>query len=430
MNTPSSKVKPFSVLTGRFAGLMVISLCLLLAFIVVITGPSAAPLERVETSWPVSVVTAEPVNLSPVFFTYGKVESRQVANLKTSISAPVAEVLKHEGEWVQAGDLMIQLDTAEIVLAKTIAQANYDRNVAMLDSVRTDYELSQNLVAQYQQLNEIVSAKLNRAIDLHNRGMISDADLDVSRQEASEQTIRLEEYAARVKDFPNKLAQQQANVDESAAYLEKANIDLDQTRISAPFTGRVIKNEVTQGDRVIAGTSLIQVADYGGLEIRASVPSDIGYRLRANLQRGENIIASAEVDGRSISFPLSRLAADVKPGQSGIDAFFEGSMDEVVDIGRTVQLTIALPVAADVIAMPVHALYQDHTLFKVIENRLEAVFYEEVGDYVSEQGDFNVLIRSNQVKPGDQLMVSQLPRAITGLLVEPIDQSNTTLTIN
>jgi len=430
MTTSSSKGNLFSLLTARIAGVLVVGVCLLLAFVIIITGPSAAPLERVETSWPVSVVTATPANLSPVFFTYGKVESRQVANLKTSISAPVAEVLKLEGEWVQTGDLLIQLDAAEAELEKNISQANYDRNKALLDSVNTEYELSQNLLIQYQELNEISQAKLNRAFDLHEREMISDADLDKSRQESSEQKIKLEEYTARVKDFPNKLAQQQANVDESAAYLQKANIDLAQTKITAPFDGRVIKNQVAQGDRVVAGTSLIQVADYNGLEIRAPIPSNVGFRLRDNLQREEIIVANAEIDGRAFSFPLSRIAADIKPGQSGIDAFFESTVDDIVDIGRTVQLTIALPVASDVIAMPVHALYQNQTLFKVIENRLEAVFYEEVGDYVNEQGDFNVLIRSKQVKRGDLLMVSQLPRAITGLLVDPIDQSNTTLTIN
>ena len=413
--------KPIKILTERFAWLFALLVSFVVALLVIVTGPSAAPLEQVETSWPVSVVPANPTDLAPQYFAYGKVESRQVANLRTSISAPVKEVYRHEGEWVEAGELIIELDASEPQLAHDIALANYVRNLAQLESVKTEEQLAHNLIAQYQQLKEIAEAKLQRAIDLHQKSMISDSDLDLTRQEASEKVIQVEQHLSRVTDFPNLIAQQQANVNESSAYLEKARIELEQTRITAPFTGRVISTEVTQGDRVIAGTNLVQIADYSGLEIRTSVPTGIAGELRGVISRGGSIRASVEEDGKLVSFPLIRLAADVKPGQSGVDAFFAVAEDDSLDIGRTLQLAITLPEEHQVIPMPVHALYQDQTLYKVVENRLMAVRYEEAGDYLDSDGVFNVLVRSNQISSGDLLMVSQLPRAITGLLVEPID---------
>jgi hypothetical protein len=133
------------------------------------------------------------------------------------------------------------------------------------------------------------------------------------------------------------------------------------------------------------------------------------------------VLASAEVDGRPFKFELDRLSADVKPGQSGIDVFFRNERNEALDIGRVVSLTIRLPQEEDVIPMPVHALYENQTLFKVEENRLEAISYEPAGDYLDADGKFGILVRSAQMNAGDTIMVSQLPRAITGLLVDPIE---------
>lgn len=46
---------------------------------------------------------------------------------------------------------------------------------------------------------------------------------------------------------------------------------------------------------------------------------------------------------------------------------------------------------------------------------------EEVGDYVVAENRFKVLIRSPELQAGDQIITTQLPRAITGLLVQPLN---------
>jgi len=421
MNLPQWINHAFQTLISRLTWLAALLASCLVAAVIIATGPSAAPVEQVETAWPISVKAARPASLAPVLLTYGRLESRQVANLNTSLSAPVKAVHRHEGEWVEAGELLIELDAAEAQLAHDIAQASYQRNLAQLQSVRTEQQLAQDLVAEYRQLQEIAETRLGRVIELHQRGMVADSELDATRQEASEKAIQVQEHLARVADFPNRVAQQQANVDEAAAYLEKARIDLAQTRIEAPFAGRVVRTRVTRGDRVLAGQTLVEIADYGGLEIRTSLPSDNVAALRELVSRGETVYASSNLDGEVHRFPLIRLAADVKPGQSGIDAFFASDADDGLDLGRTLQLAITLPQVDQAIPMPVHALYPDQTLYRVVENRLQAVRYQPLGDYLDSEGNFNVLVQSDRVSPGDLLMVSQLPRAITGLLVEPID---------
>lgn len=422
--------KPLKKLGKKFTGLLLLVLSLFLGFIMVATGPSAEPLEKTERAWPVSVMTATPTSLPPTLLTFGRVESKQVASLNTNISAPVSEVLVREGDRVEEGQLLIQLDALEGELTLNVAQANHDRNTAMLASVRTDFELANTLTSQYQELNSIAQSKLSRALDLNSQRMISDALLDEARQEASQSNISLQQHLSLVADYPNRIAQQQASVDESEARLQRARLDLQQTQIRAPFTGRVIRSDVSKGDRVMAGATLIEIADYSGLEIRAAIPSEVAYMLSQAQLRTQDVIATAKVDGRDVVFTLDRLSGDVKTGQSGIDVFFRSAAGEALDIGRVLSMTVDLPIEEGVLSMPVYALYENQTVYRIEEQRLQAVRYEAVGDYVAADDELRVLIRSNAISPGDQLLASQLPRAITGLLVEPIANGNASLGIN
>ncbi|MEX0962832.1 MAG: HlyD family efflux transporter periplasmic adaptor subunit [Pseudohongiellaceae bacterium] len=421
---------PLRKLGKKFTGILFLILSLFFGFIMVATGPSAEPLKRAERAWPISVMTATPVALPPTLLAFGRVEAKQVASLNTTIAAPVREVLVREGDRVEQGELLIQLDAAEGELNLNVSQANHNRNVAMLASVKTDFDLANTLTRQYQELNDIAQSKLRRAVDLNAQSMIADALLDEARQEASQSTITLQQHLSKVADFPNKIAQQQASVDEAAARLERAKLDLLQTQIRAPFAGRVIRSDVSRGDRVMAGATLVEIADYSGLEIRASVPSDVAYSLNQAARQTREVRASATVDGRKLDFILDRLSGDVKTGQSGIDVFFRSSGNEALDIGRVLNITVDLPIEQDVLSMPVYALYENQTIYRIDEQRLQAVHYETVGDYIAADNELRVLIRSADIVAGDRLLASQLPRAITGLLVEPISTSDTSLGIN
>ena len=74
-----------------------------------------------------------------------------------------------------------------------------------------------------------------------------------------------------------------------------------------------------------------------------------------------------------------------------------------------------------VIALPVQAIYEGNRIYRVVNNRLEGVNVDAVGDFVDEAGRHTTLVRANAIGSGDQIITTQLPRAISGLLVEPID---------
>ncbi|MEX0942678.1 MAG: HlyD family efflux transporter periplasmic adaptor subunit [Pseudomonadales bacterium] len=407
----------------RLLGMVILAMALLLALVLVATGPKAEPRQREERAWPVSIQIAEPSKKSPMFVAYGKVESRQVATLKTSVGAPVESVLAPEGSWVEKDELLVRLASRELELALRRVESEYKRRVALLTAVRNDYRSAQNLTTHHEELRDIAVAKRKRYEELFRSRMIADEILDEARRQASERAITLEQHLSHLANFPSLIAQHEAMVVEAKAELETVQIELEQTEIRSPFAGRVIEALVSPGDRILPGVPLIRIADYESLEVRAPIPAKVGDALRARLGSGNPITAIGMLDDREIHFTLVRMSGDVKSGQSGLDAFFKPRKGEVLDIGRVLNLSVKLPLEENVVAVPIQSVYENTRVYKVEQERLVGVSIEQVGDYMNESGDFRILVRSDELRAGDRIVTTQLPRAITGLLVEPVDAS-------
>lgn len=411
----------FKYVGAKSAGVLVFGVFVILSILMVATGPKAEPAERVERDWPVfySVVTPAPV--SPTVQVYGRLETEQQATLRASLTATVAAVVRREGDWVNKGDTIVLLDSTEAQWALDAAEAALQRTEAMLRSVENEQKLASILGAHHEAQAALASEKLKRFESLHSQRMIADAQLDDVRHEANERAMVLARHMATLADFPNQVQQTAAAVKEARARFEQARLDLAHTDVKAPFNGRVLRLEVASGDRISAGTALVQVADFERLQIRAPVPGEVAQRLRTAMAMDKSVVASSTVIGNRLGFELIGLAGDVKAGQSGIDAFFRVAPDAVIALGSIVNLNLALPEIYGVVPLPVHALYDNNRVYRIYDNRLQAVSVERVGEHLDDHGNYRVLVRSTELKSGDQLMISQLPAAITGLLVSPVE---------
>jgi len=86
--------------------------------------------------------------------------------------------------------------------------------------------------------------------------------------------------------------------------------------------------------------------------------------------------------------------------------------------GRTLSLKLNLPVIDQLIPLPPVALYGTDRVYRVTDSRLEAVKVEHYGDRLSDTGEPQVLVRSAALQAGDQIITTQLPNAVSGMLVE------------
>ena len=97
------------------------------------------------------------------------------------------------------------------------------------------------------------------------------------------------------------------------------------------------------------------------------------------------------------------------------------------------ELSITLPEEDAVVALPVQSIYENDRIYAIRdtasqdsgqldgnpEYRLQAITVERVGEAQAEDGQHRILVRSPEISAGEKIITTQLPRAISGLLVEP-----------
>ncbi|XOV84669.1 MAG: efflux RND transporter periplasmic adaptor subunit [bacterium] len=399
-----------------FIALGILAFAVLTSASIFATGPNAEPDKPIEKAWPVSVTPAQPQTLKPSFSAFGRLESNRIAHLRSDLVARIDHVAVQEGDWVTKGDLLIQLDDRESKLLVLEREAELAQHSASLSSMRNQLELEQLNKEHFASKLEVANAKLARHQDLMAQRLIAKALLDEVRAQADQAAIEYRAHQQRLTNLPNDIAAHEARVAKASALLAKANLDFEKTQIRAPFDGPVLAVLVATGDHSNLNTPLIEMADSQTFEVRVQIPENYADQFsRPNPEH--RIFARTQAGHRLI---LKRLAAKVSQGQTGMDAFFSFSDTEADNIllGRVFNLTVELPAQADVIAVPVQSIYDNNRVYSVVENRLVGHTITRVGELESESDGYRILIRSDDLSSGTPIVATQLPRAITGLLVD------------
>jgi len=162
---------------------------------------------------------------------------------------------------------------------------------------------------------------------------------------------------------------------------------------------------------------LVGLYDAGALELRAQIPAAYLPRVREALAGTGSIDGSARVDAQQIGAVLARLGVQVTRGSGGVDGLFRvTSGGQWLQIGRTVELTVKLPAIGDAIALPSQALYGNKHVYRIVDGRMQRVDVDRIGEFGTSAGR-KILVRSQELAPGDQIIITQLPNAIDGLRV-------------
>ena len=162
----------------------------------------------------------------------GTVEAIQTAALGSQVGGTVQRVAFREGDYVRAGQLLIQLDPRPFTAALDQALAALARDRAQAATARLEAERAEKLFAQ---------------------DMLSQSDWDQKRADA-------EALAATVQ------------ADSAAA--STARLNLEFAAIRAPFSGHTGRLTVHQGDYVKAATSdpLVTIIQPNPIRVRFAIP--------------------------------------------------------------------------------------------------------------------------------------------------------------
>ncbi|MDH3715989.1 MAG: biotin/lipoyl-binding protein [Gammaproteobacteria bacterium] len=387
------------------------------------TKPNQPKPRHSERSWMVETIAAQPGQFAPSLTLYGKVEAPTLLQPAAPGAGIVSEVRVRDGQRVRKDDILLILDPRDFAPAVDQARADVLDLEAQVAELELRSRSDRQALVEEKRMLVLAQNTVKRARQLQKQKLGSESNLEDAQQALGRQQLALTTRQLDVDSHAARAKQLAARLQSNRARLAQAELALQRSRVSATFDGIVSDVNVAAGDRVQASQALLSLFPMDDLEIRARLPGRYQGEIQNALSDGQTLQAHVELPGSSISLSLRRLAAEGDP--SGIDAFFSvDSAAHPLRPGNLVELVLSRPPQKRVLAVPFQAIYGNNRLFLLREGRMHGVAVEALGSYTAEDGSEALLIRSDVIDIGAQIIVTHLPNAVDGLKVKNVNSKD------
>ncbi len=375
--------------------LMIITVVALIITVIIITRPRLEPIDLPERVWVVEAITAEHRTIQPQLKLYGMVFAGRESDLRAQVSGNVVVVGEKykEGGWVKAGDLLVQIDPFEYENTLVESRAQLAEARSKLDLLDRDYV---------------------RAKELHRK------------KDASQQFLDTAEL---------NLEQQKSIVAQREVGVKRAQRNLEQTKLLAPYDGVVDEVNAELGMRLSTNDKVALVIDTQRLEVRFSLSNAQFGRIldQDGSALSRQVDITWQVGNKALNYKgtIERQGAQIASETGGVDmyAVIQGVSDRAMTSaplrpGAFVRVSVPDRRYDNVLSLPQQALYQQDTLYIVSNERLEARKVDIVG---SNGGEVLVRAAKNQsINDGDLIVVTQIREGGAGIKVK-VQQRNNSL---
>lgn len=374
-----------------------------------------------EKVWQIDVLTARQQSISPSVTLYGRIESPEQLKAAAPGGGIVEQVSVRNGARVSRGQSLLRLDRRDFEASLLQAEADLRDIDNQIAELKIRHQSNQSSLATERELLALADDEVERLVKLKKQNLSADTALNSARSELGRRKLEVTARELEVESYPAKLQILMARRDRGKAELDQARLAMTRSEIQAPFDAIISDVAVSAGDRVSLGQVLISLFPLDNLEIRAHLPINYVKSVQRAIAEGQQLDASVSSRAYLGRFPLVRLAGEAEA--TGIDAYFAiNDNAEQLRPGELLQLSLQLPVEDGVFAVPYQAIYGNSRLYRVVENRLEALDVVLVGQAVADNDRVLVLIRSKDIVPGDQIAITHLPNAVSGLKVKLDEQ--------
>jgi membrane fusion protein, multidrug efflux system len=261
---------------------------------------------------PADVATVEMKSLVNTIQFAGSLSPVMQTTVKAKVSGDVTRVMVREGQAVTRGQLLAQIDTADL-------QARLDAQSASLAEARAKLDIARKNRENNQQL-------------LRQKFLSQNAyDTTVSVYDAAE-----------------------ANMRSMEAQLRLAQKAIADANIAAPFDGIVAKKIVNPGEKVGVDSPLFALVDLGNMEIEAPAPASEIPAVRVGQAVTFRVDGFAE---RAFEGRVERINPVAEPGSRSITLYISvANRDGTLRGGMFAKGTIALEKSAPAPVVPASAI--------------------------------------------------------------------------
>jgi len=213
----------------------------------------------------------------------GKVTPITEVQLKSKASGIVTKLYADANDSIKPGQLLAQLDQAEILAQVAAQKANLQAAEASVGTYQAN--IAQDRVAANAPDLPMYKETYDRQEAMLKDGIVSQQSVDDANRNYQAALNKRDQSTAQIKVDQAKLLQAQAQVAQARASLSQLEEELSYTTITSPITGEVLSRDVQIGDAVssilVLGSTATQVMTLGDTHqvyVKGKVDeSDIGH---------------------------------------------------------------------------------------------------------------------------------------------------------
>ena len=284
--------------------------------------------EITERQTPVAVIEVQPQSFAPSVTSFGTVQPAHswdaVAQVRGRIEYLHPNFIR--GGVIRAGEEVVRIAADEYELAVAQAEANILSAAAQIEELAASAEATEASLAIEQQALSLSKRELSRQQELAERGTVSSAVLEAQERSMLVQQASVQSLQNQLDLIPSQRSALEQSLAVSEASLNQAKLDLERTRIAAPFDGRVAAADVDVSEFVSSGARMGTLDSLAAAEIEAQVaPRQMAQmsRLLGRQSRPQTGGLATQLD--EILQARVRLAAD------GISPEWPATVDRITD---------------------------------------------------------------------------------------------------
>ncbi|WP_428773313.1 HlyD family secretion protein [Vibrio sp.] len=180
------------------------------------------------------------------------------------VSGNIIDVGVTDNQVVDAGEMLFQIDPRNYQIALDTAQANLAIAGQNIGASTAAVEVAQARVVDALAARNNAREQARRTAELAARGVLSQADLDNANEAKNRTQANFEAAEASLLQAKQNLGPTGSNnphILAAMANLEKAQLDLQKTKVLAPSRGIVTNLQLTIGQTAAAGSPLLTFID-------------------------------------------------------------------------------------------------------------------------------------------------------------------------
>jgi RND family efflux transporter MFP subunit len=200
----------------------------------------------------------------------------------------VMQIVRDEGSRVRRGEILAQMDD------RTLA--------AELEKAKADLQVAEQNVKYNEAEVKAKEAAYRRQQELRKLGLSSDAELENAEFQAKGAAYDLQSW--------------RAVVDRNQAAVRVTELELEKTRIRAPFDGVVVRRYIRQGQDLTKDEKCFRVSQLSPLRVQFQLSETAGRRF----QPGDEVKVALVSDSKQVySARISRISPTVDPASGSYD---------------------------------------------------------------------------------------------------------------